>query len=180
MFACWRCQRNLDAYLDHELPSHIRRRVARHLDDCPRCYQAYIQRRELRHELQRTLPLVGRGDAPDFTALWGAIQAELPRPASSPRPYHMRFGLAALALMVMFLLPFTLRHHEASSSTPARHPVPVAAVTDTPESTEPVGVVATVVASITRESQLIPATSVPTMPEPGIQEIARGFDGNTN
>lgn len=167
-FKCSHCEKHLDAYLDHRLTPRLRRRVARHLDECPRCYLLYIQRRDLQQELQRALPLVGRRDKTDFQRLWGGISAELPRTAV---PNRMRYGLVAMALMVMFLLPFTMAHRDVMLS-PTIPAAPETLATQTPESTAVAE--ATVAASLTDESDYTPATSIPTIPQPGTTASARG------
>ncbi len=173
------CETYLDAYLDHDLPPRKRQWVARHLDQCPDCYRAYRQKRDLRAELQRSVPLVGQRQQPDFGALWTNIQREIPQPPSIFAPVRMRFGLTAIAVMVMFLLPFTMGHRDARLALPPTYPLPVSAATEAAESTEPVAE-ATQVASLTLESKLHAATSVPTLPEPVTHESARGLDGNHN
>ncbi len=167
-FSCSHYQKHLDAYLDHRLAPRLQQRVARHLDDCPRCYLRYTQQRELRRELQRTLPLVSQYEKPDFKRLWVGIQAELPRHGV---PSRMRYGLAVMALMVMFLLPFTMAHRDIMLAPTI--PEPGERVTETPESTEAIAE-ATVVASLTHESDYTPATSLPTIPQPGTPVRARG------
>jgi anti-sigma factor RsiW len=174
VFGCHNCQRRLDAYLDQRLPPRQRRWVARHLDTCPACYAACIERRELRRELQRSLPLVGKSHTPDFGAIWGAVQAELPR-HEPPPPYRMRYGLALLALIIVFLLPLTGAGREARAALPPTHPAPVVASTQSPEITEAV-VVATSTALVTHESNLTTLSSPPTLPEPATQTPPARFE----
>lgn len=173
------CENDLDAYLDQSLPPRKRQRVARHLDACPACYRAYRQKRDLRAELQRALPLVGQRHEPDFAALWGNIQREIPQPQPVLPPGRMRLGLAALMVMMMLMLPFIAGQHEAALAQLPTYPRPLVVATESPESTEPV-TEASLMASLTRESQFVSVTSVPTLPEPDVQEPVRGFDGNHN
>lgn len=174
-FNCHYCQAHLQAYMDGELSPKVRRRVSQHLDRCPACYNVYAQRRDFSRELQQTLPLVGQQYAPNFKKMWGAIQSELPQP--QPRMYQARYGLALLAFTLMLIVPFTMGHRDMSRMPPS--PPAPDLLRETPDVTEPVAV-ATIAASITVESELRPATLLPTVPEPRNQESLRGMDGNTN
>src|SRR5690606_22404151 len=99
---CHTCRQRLDRYIDQQLSIGQRRQVARHLDHCSACYASYNQRRELRRELGYYLPQLGRDHTPDFQRVWSAIQSELPAQPSSQGGFQMRFGLAAMMLMVLF------------------------------------------------------------------------------
>lgn len=178
-FNCHYCRAHLQAYIDGELSPKARRRIAQHVDRCPTCYNAYILRRDFSRELQQTLPLVGQRGAPDFKQMWGAVQAELPRPAVQPRLYQARYGLALLAFTMMLIMPLTMGHRDISLSPPSPPAPQLLAKYETPDVTEPVAI-ATVAASLTVESQFKSATLVPTVPEPHNQELSRGMDGNTN
>ncbi len=178
-FNCHYCKAHLQSYMDGELSPKARRRIALHLDRCPACYNAYMQRRDFSHELQHVIPLVGQRGAPDFKQMWGAIQAELPRQESQPRFYQARYGMALLAFTLMLIMPFTMGHRDISRMPPSPPAPELLAKRETPDVTEPV-VVATIAASITVESELKPATLLPTVPEPHNQESLRGMDGNTN
>lgn len=176
-FNCHYCQAHLQAYIDGELSPKARRRIAQHIDRCPACYNAYIQRRDFSRELQQAIPLVGQRGGPDFKQMWGAVQAELPQ--SQPRLYQARYGMALLAFALMLIVPFTMGHRDISLSPPPPPAPELWAMRETPDVTEPVAL-ATVVASHTVESQVTSATVLPTVPEPHNQESSRGMDGNTN
>lgn len=174
---CHYCQAHLQAYIDGELSPKARRRISQHLDRCTACYNVYAQRRDLSRELQQAIPLVGQRGAPNFKQMWGAIQAELPQP--QPRHFHARYGLALLAFTLMLIVPFTMGHRDISRMPPSPPAPELLEKRETPDVTEPVAL-ATVTASITVESELRPATLLPTVPEPRNQESSRGMDGNTN
>lgn len=164
---CRHTQKNLDAFIDNTLPQRARRRIARHIDLCPTCYQEFVRRRDLRRELQHSLPLVGRSHAPDFERLWGSIRAELPR--SGPRYMQFRYGLAAFMLLLALLVPFTMGHQELSA-IPQQPSPQTEASTQTPAGTDKPLVVATAIASSTETSSLVEGTSPPTLPEPDLNQ----------
>lgn len=163
---CRYCRANLDAFMDRALTPRARRRVARHIDSCPSCYEVYTLRRELRRELQQAIPLVGRGHTPDFERIWGAVRVEIPRP--SGRQAQFRYGFAALLLLLALLVPFTMGNHELTRAVPVP-PVPYTDVSnETPASAEEPQLVATVAASSTTSSSPAQETAPPTLPEPDL------------
>lgn len=171
MINWWLCRysrANFDAFLDGTLAPRARRRIARHLDACPACYEAYSRRRDLRRDLQQTIPLVGRNHTPDFERMWNAVRVEIPRPQSRRTQY--RYGFAALLLLLALLVPFTMGNHELTRAVPVP-PVPAIEVsTETPASADAPELVATVAASSTA-----PNNAPPTLPEPDVR-IAHGND----
>lgn len=155
---CYYTRARLDAFIDAELSPRIRRRVAQHLDHCPHCDQRYIQRRELRRELQQALPLVGQSVEPDFAALWQGVRAELPR--RTP-PRRFRYGLVMMLILLALVVPLTMGNGRVTQALPEQ-PVPQAqAGTETHQSAK-VAPPATAVASSTLEEDETP----PTIPEP--------------
>ncbi len=104
---CSDCRHKMIAYLDSELTPQVRRRMTQHIQQCPMCYTVYIQQRDVAHELAYALPLVGRATRPRYDKMWAAIQANMARKSSRQR-YHARYGLAALALILALLLPWTV------------------------------------------------------------------------
>jgi anti-sigma factor RsiW len=158
---CRYCQFNLDAFLDGRLSPHARRRIARHIDQCPACYQAYIGRRELRRELQQSLALVGHNHQPDFARIWQSVQAEIPRPL--PRRTPFRFGLVALLLLLGLVLPLTLGNRDLGRVVPSQpKPHTEESITEMPDGLEP-DISVTAVASV--PNQLPPPTQP--FPAPG-------------
>ncbi len=154
---------NLDNFLDSTLAPRARRRVARHIDACPACYDAYNRRRDLRRELQQGIPLIGRSHTPDFERMWNAVRVEIPRPA---RRTQFRYGFVALLLLLALLVPFTMGNHELTRAVPVP-PVPQTdASNETPTSADGAELVATVAASSTNTSTLAQETAPPTLPEP--------------
>ena len=158
--ACGYCQARLDAYLDDTLNPRARRRVARHIDSCPSCYRVYVQRRELRRELQNEVPLVGRDHEPDFGRMWAAIRADLPRP--KPRYAQFQLGLVALLLLLVMMVPFMMGNHELARALPPQPQPHEESAAQTAESTEPVAVATVAATSEINTEYAVP----PTQPEP--------------
>jgi anti-sigma factor RsiW len=155
---CHYTRMNLDAFIDGELSPRVRRRVAQHLDRCSHCDRRYVQRRQLRRELQQALPLVGHHIEPDYAALWQGIQVELPR--RTP-PRRFRYGLVMMMILLALVVPLTMGNGRVTESLPEQ-PVPqVQAGTEAHQETEPQPL-ATAVASSMRAGQGTP----PTIPEP--------------
>jgi anti-sigma factor RsiW len=155
---CHYTRPRLDAFIDGELSPRVRRRVAQHLDRCPHCDRRYIQRRALRRELQRALPLVGHAVEPDYAALWQGIRSELPR-RTPPRKF--RYGLVMMMIMLALVVPFTMGNGRVTQ-TPPQQPVPqvqAGTVAHDVTDTQPL---ATAVASATQAGDTTP----PTIPEP--------------
>jgi anti-sigma factor RsiW len=160
-FLCRYCKSNLDAYLDGQLSGRARRRIDRHIDTCPGCYQAYLARRDLRRELQQSFVLVGQNHQPDFARIWRAVQAEIPRRSIGRTQF--RYGLVVLLMLLGLVLPFTLGNYELGRAVPSQpQPQTDEAVTEPPHRLEP-DVTVTAVASNTM--QLPPPTQP--FPAPG-------------
>jgi hypothetical protein len=158
------CGRHLDAYLDGQLSPKARRRVAQHLSRCETCYADYARRRDLRNELQNTLPLIGTLDQrADFTRMWHSIRTELPRGDRRRYQLQARYGLVVAMLLIMLLVPFTMGHRDLPILLPSR---------PAPDSTEELGTptqpvaMATVAVSVTQGHENENATQLPTVPEP--------------
>lgn len=159
---CKLYQRQIDAYLDKRLSPRARRRLARHIDECPACYRAYVQRRELRRELQAGVPLLGRHHQPDFDRMWEAVRAELPQPRHQ---VSFRYGLAALMLLLALLVPFTMGNRDLMHALPDQPEPNADFITETPPGGQAIAA-ATLAAPNTYENDLELATP-PTLPEPG-------------
>ena len=155
-------QRQIDSYLDKTLNTRAKRRLARHIDDCPACYRAYAQRRNLRRDLQDAVMLVGTHHRPDFDRMWGAIRAELPQPHYQA-PF--RYGLAVLMLLLALLVPFTMGNRDLARTLPEQPKPHVDPATETPVGSQLVAA-ATLVSPATRSNEFVLA-SPPTLPEPG-------------
>jgi anti-sigma factor RsiW len=168
LLICRYCRANLDAFLDSTLAPRARRRVARHIDSCATCYDAYTRRRDLRRELQQGIPLVGRNHTPDFDRIWSAVRVEIPR--LQARRTRYRYGFAVLMLLLALLVPFTMGNHELTRAVPVP-PVPeTEASTETPASADAPELLATVAVSSTAQD-----SAPPTLPEPDVR-IAHGND----
>jgi anti-sigma factor RsiW len=127
---CKNCQHHITAYLHGELSSRVRQRMARHLQTCPLCYSVYIQQRETQRELVYYVPLIGQEIRPRYDKMWASIQADLSRP-QQPR-YQMRYGLAALMLLLALLLPWTMGQRSTALAALPTQPSPELTATRTP------------------------------------------------
>jgi anti-sigma factor RsiW len=165
---CRHCRHHLDAYIAGELPPKTRARLARHLDQCEKCYQAYRKQTALRAELQSIMPSVGKAHQPDFDALWSAIKTEIvivERPIAAQTPMRLSVALAMLVLLVF--LPLLMSGRDVTAAALPLQPVPELDVSLTPTGDDPLVVAATMTASQTKESVFIPlASAPPTVPEP--------------
>lgn len=168
---CRYCRAHLDAYIAGELPPSARWRVAAHLDRCAACYAAYAQQREVVRELRRALPIIGRGHPPDFEYVWLNAQRELPRSSRD----SIQYGLAALLLVVLLVVPFTIGYHDIAAALPTQ-PAPHRLDEDrTPANA------ATQTRTVTAgppAATLSPPTfsTPPTMPESSTNVSSRGVD----
>jgi hypothetical protein len=134
----------------------MRRRVARHLDHCETCYILYQQELDLMGELEGIVPQIGVGNGANFDRLWSDIQDEIRQP-SAPR-FQMRYGLAMMALILVFLVPMTMGNQNLSLTT-LPPPAPIAALA-TPDLTAPSK--QTTVALLLNEYQTTPEAPVGT------------------
>ncbi len=162
MTACHYCRAHLDAYLAGELAAPARRRVAAHLDQCAACYRVYVQRRELARQLSRELPLVGHAGAPDFGQVWVKVQAELPRESGHP----MQYGLAALLLALLLLVPFTMGHRDVAPVLPTQPAPQLAGADETPARAAASGEATAAPRASALERPA--AGTPPTLPEPNL------------
>ncbi|MFO7320528.1 MAG: zf-HC2 domain-containing protein [Chloroflexota bacterium] len=135
---CTQCQPKLLAYVHNQLADSDRRRVARHLNDCPVCYAAYLAQREVAQELAGTIPSIGLPDSLQLNRMWLAIQSDMNRPRTIPRPQLARMGVACLVFVLALLLPWSLDKQQVALAVPPppRAPVVTASlnVTASPES----------------------------------------------
>jgi anti-sigma factor RsiW len=116
---CRAVERHLLAYRAGEGHPALRRRIARHLHECDRCYARYQSDQALEPEMRRALSSPPPGD---FGRVWRGIQRDLaqPTPAASP----MRYALALTALLLMLLLPMTFGSGGIAWATPPTPPSP--------------------------------------------------------
>lgn len=120
------CKARMLAYIRGELPPRSRRRMARYLDECPRCYQEYQRQRSTLLELERTLPAFGAASGEQLGRIWTRVQADMQRRPGGLRPiiYHASYGLAALMLLVILMLPLAGTGGSAAAA-PLMQPEPV-------------------------------------------------------
>src|SRR5687767_15006149 len=131
---CGECRLHLVAFLHGDVSPLLRRQVARHLDHCPDCYGLYLQELDLMRDLKREVPRIGAGHQPRFDQVWAAIQQDIVKP-SMPR-FHMRYGLAMVALMLVSLVPLTMGNTKLAFASPPPQPIPLTQHA-TPSGTEP-------------------------------------------
>lgn len=127
MMHCWKVQSRLVAYIHAELEPQERHQVARHLEDCERCYAAYLQQLGLTRELEQTVPLMGAGHRPDFRRVWSAVQTEAVRVRTASRPESLHYALAALIVAALFVIPLTFGGNEFTFALPPTQPAPLMA-----------------------------------------------------
>lgn len=116
----------LPGYIQRELTPKQRAQVSRHLNECDDCYAAYVDQRQLVRELRVSVPRIGTrdGETPAFDAIRAAVLAQvspaaLPAapPATTPtapigrrmRVDLARYGLVAILMLVVLLLPLSMR-----------------------------------------------------------------------
>lgn len=153
---CGECRSHLVAFLHGDVSPLLRRRVARHLDHCPACYELYRQELDLMRDLKREVPFIGAAHQPRFDQVWTAIQQDIVKPKSNMPRFHFHYGLAMMALVFVFLVPFTMGSQNFALASPPPQPIPLTQQA-TPSGTEP-GTEETVVAIsfLTDQSQVTP------------------------
>ncbi|HYO89948.1 MAG TPA: zf-HC2 domain-containing protein [Candidatus Limnocylindrales bacterium] len=133
---CRECRALLPAYLDRELTTAVRSRVAAHLDGCDRCHADYVRQRELAAGLRTDLPGLGRLDPVRAGALWTAVQTDLVAPRRVALPFSQgRMSLAVLLMAAALVLPWLVSTGRLSAQPLPLPPTPVSAgvlATDTP------------------------------------------------
>lgn len=134
MLACKKCRTKLLAYVHHELAPLERRWISQHLDECETCYALYFQHQDMAQNLAQSVPLIGHGHQPALDRVWNAIQQDLVQPRHRVRTYPAHYGLAALAVTIMLLIPLTMGNQNLSLASPATQPSPL--MQATPSSTE--------------------------------------------
>ncbi len=130
MMNCKNCQYHLTAYLHGELSPRERQRMTQHIQACPMCYTVYIQQRDIQRDLAYYVPLIGQENRPRYDKMWASIQADMSRPKR--QGYQMRYGLAALMLLLALLLPWTIGHRATALAALPTQPSPEQTATRTP------------------------------------------------
>lgn len=153
---CGECRSHLVAFLHSDVSSLLRRQVSRHLDQCPACYGLYMQELDLMRDLKREVPHIGAAHQPRFDQVWAAIQQDIVKPKANMPRFDFRYGVAMVALMMVFLVPFTMGNQSLALASPPPQPLPLTQHA-TPSGTDP-GIVETAVAVsfLTDESQVTP------------------------
>ncbi|MEP7293005.1 MAG: anti-sigma factor [Chloroflexota bacterium] len=156
----WSCRNYralLPGYIQRELTPPQRARVSRHLNGCANCYVAYIEQKQLVHELTFSLPRVGAlpaAHAPRLDSIRASVMAEMAHPKPRVTLYPARYSVVVLLLMFALLLPWSMRGQAFALPTP---PQPEAA---TPSGTAVVAEPATDPATLTATLQANYAPSI--------------------
>jgi hypothetical protein len=83
----------------------------------------------------RRIEPLGQPTAPQLRRMWSAIERDM-TPPETPRPrYQRRYGLVALALMIVLLFPWTLGNQNVPFLLPTQ-PMPSLAATMSPGTPE--------------------------------------------
>lgn len=109
-YKVWYCKSRMVAFLNGELPLKSRRRVARYIDECDKCYAMYVREKELHRELTYQMPSFAEPNKPQVDMIWASIQAELQpnaRPVRRSR-FRMRYGVMTFAVLLLVMIPFML------------------------------------------------------------------------
>lgn len=118
MIACRVCREHLPGYIARELAPAVRSQVAEHIQTCDACYAAYVHQRELSSELSRTLPGLGN-PLPSLDRIWAGVEAEMRAPKRPTISFEQaRYSVAVVLLMIVLLLPWSLRAHQFNLPTP--------------------------------------------------------------
>ena len=167
------CEARMVAFLNGELSAKARGRMARYIDECPDCFAEYVRQRDLHNELKRCLPGFGQPRPPQLNRIWGAVQEEMQTSPTPHLPWHIRYGLATLALLLVLLLPVALLGDNVASAAMVTQPTPhdarsASAITSAPYLVTQVAV-ATLPADVTGTSNTIimPEAVPQRTPQPG-------------
>ena len=151
----WSCRQYralMPGYIERNLSPRQRERISRHLTACPDCYVAYIEQRQVMRELSISLPRVGalptRDAAPRLDYIRAAVMAEIAQPKRSTfRLPQARFSFAALMLVAVLLLPWSMRG-QVFALPPQPLPLPA-----TPQGTEVASAAPTEITTLTATLQ---------------------------
>lgn len=134
---CKQCQSHLVAYIHRELKPEVRDQVSRHLDECEACYTIYLQYQNNDHRLGQVMPLIGQANRPTLQRVWTSVQADLTQSYPSMKPVSASYGLVALVVTLMLLVPLTMGNRNVPAVLPPTQPAPLVALA-TPSATEAV------------------------------------------
>jgi anti-sigma factor RsiW len=137
MSDCQYCQRHLITYINGEGSARMRRRVSQHIQACDACYAAYVRERTAAGRVAQELTLFGTPHRTQLTSMWADVQAELAAPRSSRSKavrYRWQHGLALVALVVLWALPWSLSWGAFVQTAP-EPATPALAPNSTPEGT---------------------------------------------
>jgi hypothetical protein len=122
---CGECRSHLVAFLLGDVSPLLRRRVARHLDHCEACYVLYLRELDLMRDLKHEVPLIGAGHQPHFDRIWAGIQQDVVKSKPIVPRFQVRYGIAMLALVLVFLVPMTMGNGNLAWAAPPTQPVPL-------------------------------------------------------
>jgi anti-sigma factor RsiW len=132
--------RLLTAYVHDELPSHLRERVARHVQVCDQCYARLRRERDLVHTIEAQLPAMGFARQDQLSRLLPGILADGASQRVTQASGNLKgFGLAlVVSVLLIMLVPALIMPHVgvvAAPDQPAPYMIAATAtqsVTDAP------------------------------------------------
>lgn len=119
---CKHCQERIPAYIHRELPVHVRRRMARHIHNCPRCSFMYRRQRDLEQLLDADLPSFGAPARPQLAGIWAGVQSGIRQPRSYAHRSIQRlmpYSVVMMLFFIMLFLPLALADQPALLTVPA-------------------------------------------------------------
>ncbi|MEQ8673482.1 MAG: hypothetical protein RLP44_27400 [Aggregatilineales bacterium] len=141
------CKTRMVAFINGDLPEKSRRRIGRYIDDCPACYDEYVNQRRALQELKPELKRVGMPRPEQLDRIWNAIQTEMTpemskpvsRPPARARLAYQRtsYAVAMLVTILLVVVPLMLGNSGVSLAADTTLPEPAQrltlARTDAPE-----------------------------------------------
>jgi hypothetical protein len=111
-------------------------------------------------ELERTVPLIGRPHAAQLNRMWASIQSDMAHSREAQWGFSLRYGFAALALLLVLLLPWTLGSGRVALAIPSQ-PAPHLIAAETPDSTEPAVAPTAIALNTSTEHPTTPPAQLP-------------------
>jgi len=165
------CEARMVAFLNGELSPKSRRRVARYIEECPRCYAEYVRQRELQRELASGLPVLGQPRPEQMNRIWTGIHREIfPAQSRPSRPHYFRSSLVTLASILVMVLSLLLLDKDRTLAAMVTQPSPggnrTTVMTNAPQATQ-VAVVTLPVDSTHEVNTIVPEAAPQYTPQPG-------------
>ena len=166
------CKVHMARFVNGDLADHVRRRVARYIDECDDCYREYLQHREFAHKLERSLPTLGHAHPAKLDKIWTSLQADLLETQASPHWFgdfrsrpgsNFSYGLVIVAITIALLLPMMIGFHTTLLTVELPHMPQYASIVRTPasQSSQKSFISATTRSNARRQSPLLQNTPSP-------------------